>query len=154
MSVDFRSIFYTVCFVFLASIFTPNFIHCMKGSSAAVSDFKEAGQVESTPIDVFAGVLEQIVDRSIGSDGCEANIEKIYGPNIIDVRDIIQKNRDRIFQQDLDQMDPELRQIFNSCLNRHNFKIQRFAARNNCKPCVVAVLILLIFFFIVQQNYL
>ncbi len=194
---DYRSIFNTWCFVFLASMFTPNVIHSMNGSSVVASGVKEVVH--------FAGEFEQVVDSCIGLDECEANVEVgfpvsnpqlieigvksliqlskntsqeakrmclaiaatvtkgieknyesniLYEPNVVDVRDIIQKNRDRILQQDLEKMDPELRQIFNSCLDRHDLKIQRFAIRNDCNTCVVVVLISFIFLFMVQQIYL
>lgn len=80
-------------------------------------------------------------------------IEKIYGLNVVNVRDAIQRTRDRIIQQHRDRVSLELSQAFDSYLDKYNEKIRRFAIRSSCAPCLVMALFSFIFYILMIQEH-
>jgi len=82
-------------------------------------------------------------------------IEKIYGQNVVNIRDAIQQTRNKIISSNRDKRSLELSQAFDFYLDKYNEKIRRFAIRSSCAPCVIVALFSFIFYILmIQQHHL
>lgn len=74
------------------------------------------------------------------------NIEIIYKQNPQTVTEFIQQNRDTL--------NPEFQEIFDSCLVKCRYKIQRFASCHTCSIYTTLAFFSLVGYFVLQEFYL